>query len=108
MLISFSLSVLVYCSSPPLPSSSILNRMKENDSEGVEAGGKRREGGKEKKNEIGVLVCCASLCSERVIRLKMSLVQTVTPRQCGIVGICLAVCVCIDCTQFCRIKKKKL
>lgn len=47
-------------------------------------------------SEISLLVCCALLCCECVIRLKMSLVQTVTPRQCGIVGICEVECVRID------------
>ncbi len=55
--------------------------------------GQNRE---KEKTEIAQLVCCAVLCCEHVIRLKMSLVQTVTLRQCGIVGICVAACVCVD------------
>ena len=54
---------------------------------------REREG---EKTEIGLLVCCAVLCCEHVIRLKMSLVQTVTPRQCGIVGICVVARQCVD------------
>ena len=48
--------------------------------------GQKRE---REKTEIGLLVCCAVLCCEHVIRLQMSLVQTINLRLCGIVGICV-------------------
>lgn len=56
----------------------------------------QKKGQEREKTEIGVLVCCAVLCCEHVIRLKMSLVQTVNPRQCGILGICVVAWVCVD------------
>lgn len=58
--------------------------------------GLKREGERE-KTEIGLLVCCALLCCEHVIRLKMSLVQSGTPGQRGIVGI--YVCALMRCTH---------
>lgn len=68
---------------------------------GVETGGRERE---REKTEIGLLVCCASLCCEHVIRLKMSLVQSGNPQaawDCGDLRLCIDEMY----TSFWRVKK---
>lgn len=82
---------------PQLSSQTLILNPKQNErGKKMTVRGLKREGERE-KTEIGLLVCCALLCCEHVIRLKMSLVQSGTPRQRGIVGI--YVCALMRCTH---------
>ena len=59
---------------------------------------REREKERKKKAEFPLfLFCCAVVCCEHVIRLEMSLVQTVALGRCGIVvdrccGLCVTAC----------------